>query len=626
MLNVLRKQAQSPLIQGIVLVIVIVFVFWGVGTHLNGRRNAVATVNDVEIPYQDYIRSYEQAVEGLRQQFGGQLPTGFVEQLGIKNQVLYRLIQTELLRQGGEQAGIQVSDLPVQKKVSQMKAFEENGKFNLQRYKEILAQNRLTPASFEKSLQADLLTERIRKLIGNFAFVPANAAQRWLAYENEEIKLAYVTLEPSAFQDKVQTDEKDLAAWFAKNKPNYLSEPKIRLKYLLFNQSDEEKDVQITEAELKAKYEENKEQYEQPEQRHARHILFRVPEGASEAERVAKQKEAEKVLALAQAKNADFAALAKQYSEDTTNKEQGGDLGFFAAGRMVPAFDKTVFSMQPGEVKGPVETQFGFHLIKLEAIRPQSVRSFDEVKDSIAKELRRQEAKGLTFKRAAAAYEDIMRAGSLDKYSEQGKEKVQLSEYFAKKEPPKNLPNDPKFLDAAFKLKKGELSSVIELRDGYAVLFADDLKEPELPKLEDVHDKVAADYAKEKAAEMAQKAAADLLSTSRKEKALQTAEGATVKETAFLKRSSTTGPDVPPAEVLEDAFKLAWKENFPVKPVQAGDAWCIYQVKERKPGTGTADEQMQEQLLAAAQRDLLTAWLGSLQASATIQINHDLLK
>ena len=626
MLNVLRKQAQSPLIQAIVLVIVIVFVFWGVGTHLSGRRNAVAVVNGTEISYQDYMRSYEQAVEGLRQQFGGKLPPGFVEQLGIKDQVLYRLIQTELLQQGGELAGIRVSDLPVQKRISEMEVFKKNGTFNLQRYKELLAQNRMTPASFEKGLQSDLRTDRVRESISSFALIPDNAAQRWLAYENEEIKLAYVKFEAADFTGKVQTDDKELAAWFATNKSKYLSEPKVRLKYLLFQQSDDEKQVELSEEELKAKYEEDKDRYRQPEQRHARHILFRVDEGSAEAERAAKKKKAEEVLALAQAENADFAALAKQYSDDTTNKEQGGDLGFFTAGRMVPAFDAAVFSMQPGEVRGPVETEFGFHIVKLEEIRPESVRGFDEVKDSIAAELRRQKAKNLTFQRAAAAYEDIIRAGSLDKYSQQSKEQVRMSEYFSRKEVPEGLPKDPKFLDAAFKLKKGELSSVIELRNGYAVLFADDLKEPELPELAAVHDKAAADFAEDKAAELAAKAAADLLTASREKKGLQAAEGAAVTETAFLKRSASAGKNVPPSPVLEDAFKLAWKNDLPEKPIQADNAWFVYEVKERRPGSSEADEQMRRQLLAAAQRDLLTAWLGSLQAKAKIQINQTLLK
>jgi peptidyl-prolyl cis-trans isomerase D len=254
------------------------------------------------------------------------------------------------------------------------------------------------------------------------------------------------------------------------------------------------------------------------------------------------------------------------------------------------------------------------------------VRSFDEVKDSIAAKLRRQKGKSLTFQRAAAAYEDIIRAGSLEKYSQQGKEQVRQSGYFSRKDELAELPKDPKFLDAAFKLNKGELSSVIELQNGYAVLFADDLKEPELPELAAVHDKAAADFAEDKAAELAAKAAADLLAASREKKALQPAEGAAVTETAFLKRSAAAGENVPPSPVLEDAFKLAWKNDLPANPVQADNAWFVYEVRERRPGSGEADEQMNRQLLAAAQRDLLTAWLGRLQAKARIQINQHLLK
>jgi peptidyl-prolyl cis-trans isomerase D len=626
MLNVLRKQAQSPLIQAIVLVIVIVFVFWGVGTHLNGRRNTIAVVNGTEISYQNYMRSYEQAVDGLRQQFGGKLPDGLVKQLGIKDQVLYRLIQTELLRQGGAKAGIPVSDLPVRQRISQMEVFKENGAFSLQRYKDILDRNKMTPALFEKGLLSDLRTERVQELVGSFVLVPDNAAQSWAAYENEEIKLAYVKFAAADFTDKVQTDEKDLAAWFEDNKSTYLSEPKMRLKYLLFQRSDEEKQVALSDEELKVKYEENKERYRQQEQRHARHILFRVAQDASAAVRAAQKKKAEEVLASAQAEHADFAALAKQYSDDATNKDQGGDLGFFAAGRMVPAFDAAVFSMQPGEVQGPVETRFGFHIIKLEEIRPEKVRGFDEVKDSIAAELRYQRAKSLTFKRTAAAYEDIIRAGSLDAYSKQGKEQVLQSEYFSRKDRPKGLPKETKFFDAAFKLKKGELSSVIELRDGQAILFADDRKEPKLPELAAVHDKAAADFAQAKAAELAAKAAADLLAASQENKTLQAAEGASVTETAFFKRAAAaTDKKLPPSPVIEDAFKLAWRDALPAKPVQADKAWFVYEVKERRPGTGATDKQLRQQLADAARHDLLAAWLGSLQAESTIKINQELL-
>jgi peptidyl-prolyl cis-trans isomerase D len=626
MLDFLRKQAQSTLIQAVVVIIAVVFVFWGVGANLGGSRSSVATVNGADIPDADFSRAYSQALDGLQQQFGGKMPPGFADQLGIREQVLHRLIQAELLRQGGEEAGISISELPVRQRVAEMEVFQENGAFSLQRYKDILKQNRMTPGSFEKGLKSDLSADRVQELVGNFAVIPDNATARWQAWSEEQLKLAYVKLEPAAFEAAVAEDSQELAAWFEKNKEKYRSEPKVRLKYLLFKQSDDEKEVKVADEELKAKYEQDKESWRQPEQRHARHILFRVEDGAAADVKAAQLLKAEAALAQAQAAGADFAALAKEHSDDTSNKEQGGDLGFFAAGRMVPAFDQAVFSMQPGDISGPVETEFGYHLIKLEEIRPENVRSFEQVKDSIAAGLRRQQAKALSFKRAAAAYEAVMKAGSLDKYSEQAAGQMQVTEHFSRSGLPQNLPADPKFIEAAFNLKKGELSSIIELREGYAVLFADDVQEPELPKLETVQDKVLADWKKEKAAELAAKAAADLLAASREKQELQTPEGGAVTVTGFLKRMAPGGENAPPDQVQSDAFKLAWKEKMPTQPVQAGDAWFVYEVRERQAGEGAADEMTKQRLSASARHDLLTAWLSSLQSKAKIRISSAALR
>ena len=626
MLDFLRKKAQSTLIQAVVLIIAVVFIFWGVGANLGGSRSSVATVNGTEISGVEFNRAYSQAVNNLQQQFGGNMPDGFADQLGIREQVLHRLIQAELLRQGGAEAGIRVSELPVQQQIAEMEVFQEKGKFSLQRYKDILAQNRMTPSSFEKGLKSDLSTELIQELVGNFAMISDNAVTRWQAWSNEQLKLAYVKLEPAAFEAKVATDDKALAAWFEKNKVKYRSEPKVRLKYLLFNQSDDEKEVKIADEELKAKYEQDKESYRQPEQRHAKHILFKVEKNAPESLRTEKKKQAEAVLAQAKAAGADFAALAKQHSDDTSNKDKGGDLGFFAAGRMVPAFDAAVFAMQAGELSGPVETDFGYHLIKLEEIRPESVRSFEQVKDNIASGLRRQQAKALSFKRAAAAYEAVMKAGSVDKYSQQEADKVQISEYFSRSERPQSLPADPKFIEAAFGLKKGELSSIIELREGYAVLFADDVQEPELPKLEAVKDKALADWKKEKAAELAAKAAADLLAASREKKELQTPEGGAVIVTGLLQRTAPGGENAPPDQVQSEAFTLTWKEKLPAQPVQVDNAWFVYEVRERQAGETKADEETRQRLSASARHDLLTAWLASLQSKGTIRISSTTLQ
>ncbi|WLE95782.1 MAG: SurA N-terminal domain-containing protein [Candidatus Electrothrix communis] len=634
MLNILRKQAQSPMIQALVLIIVIVFIFWGFGGNKNNARTAVATVNKVDISYQDYMQAYNRTADNFRQQFGGKIPPALLEQLGIQQQVLSQLIQSELLRQGGEEIGIRVSDLMVQEKIKEMEVFQEDGRFNQQRYEDLLARNRMTPSAFEDSMKSDLRTNRVTNDLASFALVADNEIDRWLAFSEEELKLAYVQFNAADFEDKVEIKEDEVATWFTANKENYRSEPKIRLKYLAFNQSEDLELAQPGEEEIRTLYESRKDSYQQPEQRHARHILLKTAEGDSEAVRTEQKKKAKKVLLLARKEGSDFSALAKEYSEGPT-KEKGGDLGFFSNGRMVPTFDKAVFSLQPGDISEVVETQFGYHIIKLEEIRPASTRTFEQVKDNLAVTLKKQKAKTLTFQRVTKAYEGIMRSGSLEKYSEEGGAEIQTSDYFARTALPEGIINDPKFLDIAFSLKQGELSSIVEIGEGYAILFVDDIQKPELPELDAVRDQVVADYSKEKSQELAAKAADELLAASKEQGGLQQAIQAAqenqpeVTVTDFLQRSAQ-GKDLPPNQLIQESFTMPWKQKLAQTPVQVGTSYYLFEVAERRAGAEKVDiakrDEAREKLLASARKELVTSWVAALQSRSTISTNESLLK
>jgi peptidyl-prolyl cis-trans isomerase D len=630
MLNVLRKQAQSTLIQGVVLVIVIVFVFWGVGANMNNNRNSVATVNGEEISYQEFQRAYDRTVENFRQQFGGQLPPALLEGGALKKQVLAQLIQSEFLRQGGEEMGITVSDLAVQHDVQKMAVFQKDGHFDLTRYKAVLAQNRMTPSSFESGLKADQQIQRVTDAIGSFVVIPDSAVQDWLAYTGEEIQLAYAVLDPVAFEEKVKVDEKELAAWFDKNKEKYRSDSKVRLEYLFFSFDEDGKQVKVSEEELRDRYESEKDSYAKPEQRHARHILVKVDKDATAAVREEKKKKAEEVLALAR-QGRDFAELAGEYSEGPT-KDRGGDLGFFARGRRVPAFDEAVFSLKSGEVSGIVETPFGYHIIKLEEIRPAATRTFDQVKDNLAASMKKEKGRSLTFKRGSTTYEEIMRAGSLDKYAQLDREKVRMTDFFTRRNPVRDIPADPKFLEAAFSLNKGELSSLVELSNGYAIVFVNDIEEPAVPPREEVRKRVVADFTREKAVELAGKAADDLLAAGREKNGLKAAAGPdiTVETSAFLKRSAAAGKDVPPAQVIRDGFALPWKEKLAPSPVRVGTRYYVYEIVQRRLSSEDVDktrsEEVRKQLLGTARRELTRSWLARVQEHAEIWTNDTLLK
>jgi len=625
MLSILRKKAQSTVIQGLVLLIAVVFVFWGVGSNLNNNRNSIAVVNGKEISIQEYQRAYDRAVERYRQQFGGQVPANFFETINLKGQVVAQLVQAELLRQGARAMGLAVSKEAIQRAVEQMDAFKTNGHFDLKRYKQILSRNRLTPTSFEAGLRNDLLNKMVVENVESFALVPDTEVQQWLRYAGEEIKLVIKKISGKAFEDKVEIKDAELAAWYEKNKNKYTTEPKIRLKYLFFDSAALGREKKISDDELKARYESNKERYQVPEQRHARHILFKVDQNADAKTVAEKEQQARKVLTMAQ-NGEDFAGLARKYSEGPT-AAKGGDLGFFRKGQMVKPFDEAVFSMKSGEIRGPVRTQFGFHIIKLEQIRPASVRGFDEVRDELKREIEQEEGNALAFKAASEAYEGIMRAGSLDKYSREKGVELKETDYFSRSRPPAGIVSDPAFLNEAFSLSKGELSSLVELgKKGYAILFVEDVKPPVVPPLEEVRDRVIRDYRQEKAVELAKKAAAEELAKARKQGELV---GDGLQKTDYLKRRSSPPAGVP-AQVVKDAFSLAPAEKFPAQPVQVGRSFYLYQVLERKPGDQVADEkmkkQLKEQLLSAEKSRLLSDWLRQLQQKAEIWTNTKILQ
>lgn len=630
MLNILRQRAQSVVIQAVVLVIAVVFVFWGVGTNLGSKRNSMATVNDMEISVIDYQRAYETTLDNYRAQFGGSIPQGFLDALDLKKQVLNQLIQTAIVRQSGQKMGLNVSKVATQEEIKNMDVFQVDGQFDLNLYKQVLSQNNLNPSSFEASLRNDLLTGKVRDAVQGFAMVPDYEVEARYDLNNEEIKLAYYTVTNTPFLDKVDTGDKKLTEWYAKNKNNYLTDPQIRLKYLFFSFDDDLNQVEVPEEKLRQTYEANKDDYVVPEQRRARHILFEVKETDSAETRAEKLEKAKEILELAR-QGKDFAELAKEYSEGPSGPN-GGDLGFFGRGAMVPAFDEAVFSLQPGEISDVVETRFGFHIIKLEEVHESKSRTFEEVRDEIARSIKQKEVKGYTFKKASKAYEDIILSGSLTKYSEEHEGNVQQTDYFSRKNPPGPPLSDPKLIQAAFSLKKGELSSLVESGDGYAILFADDVKEPEVPELETIKDRVVNDYKKAMSIELARKDAEEILKQAKEMNSLAEAvpAGETVQETDFIQRSSVGTEQEIPAQIAQNAFQLSTREPFPAEPFRKGDTFFVYKLAERKKGDKELDEQqrqqLKEQMLSSSKNELLLAWLESMRQKADIWVNEPLLQ
>jgi peptidyl-prolyl cis-trans isomerase D len=632
MLQILRNKAQSIVIQAMVLIIALVFIFWGVGTKMMTGRDTAITINNEEITFQEFQRKYEQAIAGYKQQFGDAVSDELLKALNVKQQVINQLTQTALLRQGANGMGIMVAPVEIQTAIQKMPQFQQADGFNLNNYKAILAANRLTPHKFEASIGQDLLGEKSITFINNFATIVSNAEIKELYQRDQEtVTVNVVKISPDLFNDKITVDPQALATWFEAEKNAYKSEQKIKLKYLAFPYQAQIDKVTINDEQVLAQYEKDKGAYQIPEKRHARHILLKTEENGSTEKQTAQLKKAEEIMSKARA-GEDFATLAATYSEDSS-KTKGGDLGAFARGSMIKEFDDAVFAMQPGNISDIIKTRFGYHIIKLDKIIPATTQPIEEVRAAIATKLKNEQAKPATFQVANEAYEAIIAAGSLQAYAEKnGTPAVIATDFFGRSAPPATLDHNPKFMDGVFALKQGELSSLTETPSGYFILFAEAIQEPVPPKLDEVKEQATKDYKLSLARAMAKEKAVALLGkvtggedfeTTMSEEKLQS------QKSGPLRKNNPTPDPTLPASLVDQALRLNAKSPFPKEALAEGDTLYILQFRERKtPETASletgAKKEYTATLLKQKQDQLLSSWLRHQEKSTKIATSKNL--
>ncbi len=389
MLDGIRANAQSWAVKVAFALIIIVFVFWGIGGNPT-PKTVVATVNGMNITEMEYRQAYGQMVENLRRQYPGMTET-MLRDLRVDQGVLEQLVQQRLLEADGQRTGIAVSPYELRRLFESIPQFAgEDGKFSRDAYVAALAAQGRTPAQFEEAYRLQLLPEKVMQMVGAGAYVLPAVARERFNYQSEQRAMDYLFF-PAAPHEKAAapTEEEILKGYEARQ--NLFAVPaRIRAEYITLDPAALSDPAAVSDADLQAAYQENIARYSLPEKLHARHILVRVPENAPEAE----VKKAEDVIRAAEARikaGEDFAAVAAQVGQDGT-AANGGDLGWFERGQMVPAFADAAFALKPGEMSGPVRTQFGFHLIKAEGHEDARVMPLDEVRDELRASLATQRA------------------------------------------------------------------------------------------------------------------------------------------------------------------------------------------------------------------------------------------
>jgi peptidyl-prolyl cis-trans isomerase D len=380
---------KKRIVQVILGLAVLPFMFWGIESYRSiGGEGYVAIVEGEEISRREYEQALRDHHERLRAMLGANFNSAMLDSFEIKNSVLERLIQQRLLQREAMANGFAVLDSHLIKTLQEVPAFQKDGKFSKKQYDDLLKAQGLTAAIFESRVRQELLLQQLLDGYSEYAFVPKLIADkvRYLSEVQREIHLSQIT--PDQFLSQVTPEEADITAYYEEHKPDFDLPERARVEYLVLTLDAVAKNETVSEEATNAYFEEHKNEFDQEEERKASHILISVLADAIEEEKQAAREKANGILEQVRQDPEQFAEIAKRSSDDPGSAMRGGDLGFFGRGVMVKSFEDKIFSMQLDEISDIVETDFGFHVIKLTAVKEEKQATLNEAREQIEKKLK----------------------------------------------------------------------------------------------------------------------------------------------------------------------------------------------------------------------------------------------
>ena len=495
MLRFMRQQAGNWLIKVLLGAIVIVFIFWGVGSFRAQRGGRVALINGDPITLDEYREAYNNLIERLRNRFGNNLNEDMIKMLRVKEQALNQLIDNKLLVQEARRLKFRVSDKELAHAILQIEAFQRAGVFDKRIYQNVLSRLRMTPEEFEIAQKEAMIIERVTELITNSVKVSDSEVKEWINWTHASVNIDFVRFASDKYKD-IEPSSQEIKTFYETHKENYKTDEMVKVRYLHFDPDRYQSEVSISDQELQDYFNENQEEFKTPKTVEARHILLKVNQNAAPENVEKTRKKALNILKMAR-EGKKFDELAKKYSEGPT-RDRGGYLGTFKREAMVRPFADKAFSMKAGEISEPVRTRFGWHIIKVEKVNEASVLSFDEAKNKIQKKLIEGKAKSLAYDEAEAVSDVSFEGDDLLKSAKQRNLKILTTDFFTKKGPEKGIKNRAKFASVAFNLTIMEITDIQEFEDGYYILQVIEKIPQKIPELNQVKENVRVDLIQEK--------------------------------------------------------------------------------------------------------------------------------
>ena len=395
MFESIRKHSKAVMILLFVLIIPS-FIFVGVNqNYFQEKSPVVAKVNGKDITQADWDNAHRMESDRMRSQSPGMDPK-LLDSPQARYATLERLVRDRVLEVAVQKMHLYASDSALAvalQQIPQIAALKKaDGSLDVEAYRALVGAQGLTPEGFEANMRRDLSLSQVLGSVVNTAFVTDAETQVAVdaLYQQREIQVARFAAKDLA--SKVVVSDADVEAFYQDNQPLFRQPEQASIEYVVLDSAAVRASIKLSEDDLRTYYKENLSRFMDKEQRRASHILINVPKSASAEDRAKAKQKAEALLAEVKAHPEQFADVAKKNSQDTGSAPNGGDLNFFSRGDMVKPFEDAAFAMKPGDISDVIESDYGYHIIKLTDVKTPRTPSFEELRSKIESELQQQQA------------------------------------------------------------------------------------------------------------------------------------------------------------------------------------------------------------------------------------------
>ena len=443
MLDKFRSYAQTKAAQVILALVLIPFALFGIDSYLNqaGNNLSIAKVDGYKITLPEYNRAIENVRNRIMSE-GKKVDPAMFDSFEFKESVVDGLITKQLINNDIKKSKFKITDLQLSQYIIGMPEFQKDGKFSQELYDKVLQNNQLKPKKFEENIRNDLLIQQVRDGLQKLTFIPPNNLTETLKATSQQREVTVAEFKTKEYMVKASVNEKDMQAFYDKNKSKFLAPEQVKAEFVVFSLTSILPTINVSDDEVKAFYKTNADKYQNQQQREASHILIAASKNAAPAEKAKAKAKAEDVFNQLKKNPKQFEELATKYSQDPESAKKGGDLGVFGRGMMVKPFDDAVFSMKVNEISSIVESDFGYHIIKLTKVIGDG-GGFDAIKLQIKAELIYQKAQD-KFAALAEDFSNMVyeQSSSLDAVSKKFSLPIQKTDWISRSDSDKFFKNE----------------------------------------------------------------------------------------------------------------------------------------------------------------------------------------